>query len=269
MWQAIDLYRRLIGVQIRGQMQYRASFFVELIGTALITLLEYASLALVFGRFETLKGWTLGQVAFLYGLAELSFGIMDMVFGGFDPGYFGQQVRRGTFDQLLLRPINITLQVLGSEFTLRRIGRIVVGICIFISALAMTDIRWNAVKVGLTGLIIISQVLFFGGLFMIGATITFWTVESIEVMNILTYGGNYMISHPMHIFPDILRRFFTYIVPAIFLNYYPALYVLELPDPFGMPAWAPFLAPAAGGFLLLIALAFWQFGIRQYQSTGT
>ena len=115
----------------------------------------------------------------------------------------------------------------------------------------------------------ISQVLFFGGLFVIGATITFWTVESIEVMNILTYGGSYMISHPMHIFPDILRHFFTFIVPAIFLNYYPALYILELPDPFGMPSWAPFLAPAAGLLMLLAALAFWQFGIRQYQSTGT
>ena len=134
MFHGLDLYRRLIGVQIRSQMQYRISFFIELCGTALITLLEYASLALVFGRFETLKGWTLGQVAFLYGLAELSFGIMDMAFSGFDPGFFGLQIRRGAFDQLLLRPINITLQVMGSEFTLRRIGRIVVGTGIFISA---------------------------------------------------------------------------------------------------------------------------------------
>jgi len=98
----LNLYRRLIGVQIRSQMQYRTSFFLEVVGTALITLLEYASLALVFSRFGTLKGWTLGQVAFLYGLAEFSFGIMDLIFSGFDPGYFGMLVRRGFFDQLLL-----------------------------------------------------------------------------------------------------------------------------------------------------------------------
>ncbi len=269
MLKSLTLYRRLIGVQIRSQMQYRNSFFVEIAGTGMIALLEYASLALVFARFETLKGWTLGQVAFIFGLAELSFGLMDLIFSGFDPGYFDQFVRRGRFDQLLLRPINITLQVLGSKFMLRRLGKVVVGIGIVISAVELNPIDWTTLKVFLTSTVVISQVAFFGGLFIIGATITFWTVESVEVINIFTYGGSMMISHPMHIFPTILRNFFTFIVPAIFLNYYPALYILELPDPFNMPAYAPFLAPIAGFWMLFIAILIWRFGIRHYQSTGT
>ena len=266
---ALNLYRRLLGVQIRSQMQYRASFALELVGTGLIALFEYASLALVFERFDNLGGWTLGQVAFLYGMAEFSFGIMDMIFAGFDPSLFGQNVRRGTFDQLLLRPVNISVQVLGSEFTLRRIGKIIVGAGIFASALALNPVAWTPPKALLATLMAVSQVAFFGGLFIIGATITFWTVESIEVVNIFTYGGNYMISHPMHIFPAGLRQFFTYIIPAIFLAYYPALYILELPDPFRLPAFAPWLAPLAGLSVLMAALAFWRFGIRYYQSTGT
>ncbi len=268
-FETLELYRRLIGVQIRSQMQYRASFFVEIAGTGLIALLEYASLALVFARFETLKGWTLGQVAFLFGIAEVSFGMMDLIFSGFDPSYFGQFVRRGRFDQLLLRPINITLQVLGSKFMLRRIGKILVGVGIVFSAVGMNPIDWTPLKVLLTTIVVVSQVAFFGGLFIIGATITFWTVESIEVINIFTYGGTYMISHPMHIFPRTLRHFFTYVIPAAFLNYYPALYILELADPFNMPSIAPFLAPLAGIWMLGIALAFWRFGIRNYQSTGS
>jgi ABC-2 type transport system permease protein len=263
------IYRRLIGVQIRSQMSYRASFFMEAFGTGLITLTEYASLALVFTRFDNLGGWSLGQIAFLYGLAELAFGIMDMVFGGFDPGHFGFQVRRGTFDQILLRPLNITMQVLGSEFTLRRIGKIVVSILIFMTALNLAPVAWTPAKVVLTILVVISQVFFFGGLFIIGATITFWTVDSIEAINIFTYGGSYMISHPMHIFPDMMRRFFTFIIPAAVLNYYPAMYILEIPDPTGMPDWTAFLAPVSGLFLFSVAYAFWRFGINHYQSTGT
>ncbi len=265
----LNLYRRLLGVQIRSQMQYRVSFGMELIGTGMIALFEYASLALVFERFDNLGGWTLGQVAFLYGIAEFAFGIMDMVFAGFDPATFGLGVRRGSFDQLLLRPINITAQVLGSELTLRRVGKIIVGAGIFASALALNPVAWTPLKALLAALIVISQVAFFGGLFIIGATITFWTVESIEVINIFTYGGTYMISHPMHIFPTAMRHFFTYIIPAIFLAYYPALYILELPDPFGMPIFAPWLAPLAGFSALAAGLSFWRFGIRHYQSTGT
>lgn len=88
-------------------------------------------------------------------------------------------------------------------------------------------------------------------------------------MNILTYGGSEMMAYPMHIYPDWLRRTFTYIVPAIFLNYYPALYFLEKTDPLGLPPIFSFFAPLVGGGVLLLALAFWRFGIRHYQSTGT
>ena len=140
---------------------------------------------------------------------------------------------------------------------------------IFISALNLTTISWTIPKIIMTGLVIFSQVFFFGGLFIIGSTITFWTVESIEVINIFTYGGSYMISHPMHIFPNILRKFFTYIIPALFLSYYPALYIFDLPDPYNMPSYAPWMAPVTGLGMLAVALWFWNFGIKQYQSTGT
>ena len=84
-------------------------------------LLLLASLALILSRFDGIAGWQLGEVAFLYGTVEVAFGLMDLLFGGFDPGNFGQMVRRGGFDQLLLRPVDITVQVLGSQFLLRRL----------------------------------------------------------------------------------------------------------------------------------------------------
>ncbi|MBN1992398.1 MAG: ABC transporter permease [Anaerolineae bacterium] len=229
----------------------------------------FVAVVLVFQRFGHIAGWTLGEVAFLYGLVEAAFGTMDMIFSGFDPGYFGQQVRRGAFDQLLLRPLNITLQVLGSEFVIRRLGRISQGIVIFGLALTLLDIQWTVVKLIYLPLVWASLVCFFGGLFIIGATITFWTVESIEVVNIFTYGGSEMMAYPMHIYPNGLRRFFTYLIPAAFLNYYPALYFLDKPDPFNLPPIASFLAPAAGLGTLMAALLFWRYGIKHYQSTGT
>lgn len=266
---ALQIYRRLISVQIRSQMQYRLSFFLELLATTLVTTLTFGSLALLFQRFERLGGWTLGEVAFLYGLVEAAFGTMDMLFSGFDPPFFGRMVRQGTFDQLLLRPVPIVVQVLGSRFIARRLGYILQGLAILGLALAMVDLRWTVAKVLYLPLVYASLVAFFGGLFIIGATITFWTVESIEAINILTYGGSEMMSYPMHIYQDWMRRFFTYVVPAIFLNYYPALFFLDKADPFHLPAWAPFLSPVVGLGVLVAALRFWRFGLRHYQSTGT
>lgn len=261
-------YRRLLGATLRSQLQYRASFAFDVLGTMLITVTEFGALALVFGRFGDIRGWTLGEVAFLYGLLELSFGLMDLIFAGFDPAWFGQGVRKGTFDQLLLRPLSVTWQVLGSDLTLRRLGRALLGVGIFALALNLNPVVWTPGKVLYLPPVMLGMVLFFGGLFVFGATVTFWTVESFEAMNILTYGSSFVISYPMHIYGEWLRRVFTFI-PAIFLNYYPALYFLGKPDPLGFPAFAPFIAPFAGGAVFLAALAFWRFGLRHYQSTGS
>lgn len=262
-------YRRLISIKIRGQLQYRTAFLFDVLATAFITTAEFGSLALIFQRFENIAGWTLAEVAFLYGLIAVAFETMDMLFSGFNPQSFGQQVRRGSFDQLLLRPVDITVQVLGSEFIMRRLGRIAQGLVIFIIALIMLKIHWTSGKIVYLPVVYISQVLFFGGLFIIGATTSFWTVESLEVVNILTYGGNEMMSYPMHIYPKWMVRFFTFIIPAIFLNYYPALYFLDKPDPCNLPPITRFMAPLAGIGIMLVALTFWRLGIRHYQSTGT
>lgn len=269
MWHTLGIYGRLIGVQIRSQMQYRLSFLMDLLATFFIAFFEFGSLALVMQRFETIQGWTVYEVALLYGSVEIAFGLMDMFFSGFDPAFFGRFVRKGAFDQLLLRPINITIQVLGAEFATRRLGKIFIGTVIFGLALANVTISWTLFKLFLIPLMIVSMFFFFSGLFMMGATISFWTIESIEAMNVLTYGGSFAMSHPMHIYQNWIRRFFIFVVPAIFLNYYPVLAILDKPDPFNMPSFAPLLSPLVGFGFFGLALLFWQFGIRHYQSTGT
>ena len=265
----LGIYFRLIAVQIRSQFQYRLPFVLDVSAVALNTVLTFASLAFILQRFGSVGGWSFGEIAFLYGIVETSFGVMDMLFSGFDPQNFGRQVRLGRLDQLLLRPQSITLQVFGSEFILRRLGRIIQGFAVFLISLQLVTIHWDLLKIIYLPFVFAGMVLFFGGLFIVGATITFWTFDSIEVVNIFTYGGSEMMSYPMHIYPDWMRFFFTFILPAIFLNYYPALYFLDKPDPFHFPAFAPFLSPLAGLVVLLASLAFWNYGLGHYQSTGT
>ena len=266
---SFDLYRRLIAIRMRSQMQYRGSFLLDTANTLVSSIVGFLSVALVVQRFGGISGWSLWEIGFLYGMVEIAFGLMDMIFSGFDPQNFGRQVRMGAFDQLLLRPVSISLQVLGSEFVLRRLGRVFQGAVILFLAIQNLSIAWTAGRIIYLLLVLTSQVLFFGGLFMIGAALSFWTVEALEVVNIFTYGGNEMMAYPMNIYPNWLVRFFTLIIPAIFMNFYPALYFLNKPDPFGMPVICQFLAPLVGLGVLLAAFAFWRYGVAHYQSTGT
>ena len=264
-----SIYLRLISIRIRSQMQYRLSFMLDVVSSAVVVGVSFLTIALVLQTFDGIGGWKLWEVGFLYGMVEIAFGVMDMLFSGFDPTFFGNRVRLGAFDQMLLKPVNIYLQVFGSEFILRRLGRIAQGGIVLALAIANLEIAWTVGKLLYLPVVLAGMVCFFGGLFIIGATITFWTIESIEVINIFTYGGNEMMAYPMHIYPDWMRQFFTFIIPGIFMNYYPALYILDKPDPFGLPAFAPWLAPFVGLGVLAVSLWFWRFGLAHYQSTGT
>jgi ABC-2 type transport system permease protein len=130
-------------------------------------------------------------------------------------------------------------------------------------------VGWTLPMIVYTLLVILNMVAFFGGLFVAGSAITFWTVESIELVNIFTYGGTELMSYPLHIYQPWMRDFFTFILPGIFLNYFPALYLLGKPDPLGFPAFAPFIFPLVGLGVLAAGITFWQFALRHYQSTGS
>jgi ABC-type uncharacterized transport system permease subunit len=186
MLESFGLYTRLLRSQIKSQMQYRFSFVLDVCSTALFTLTEFSALFLVFSQFSSLGGWSLAQVMLLYGMVELSFGIMDMVFAGFDPPFFSNLIRKGMLDQLMLRPRGLVLQIFGADFTLRRIGRIVLGGCILAYALHTNPIDWDVFKALLLPLAALGMILYFGALFLVGATIQFWTVESSEAMNVLS-----------------------------------------------------------------------------------
>jgi ABC-2 type transport system permease protein len=116
------LYLRYAAVSVRTQLQYPAAFAMATLGHLLGTGVEFLGILALFDRFGGLAGWRLGEVAFFYGLADITFGIADAVGAGF--GTVGAMIKSGDFDRLLVRPRSTVLQLLGQELTLKRIGRI-------------------------------------------------------------------------------------------------------------------------------------------------
>ncbi len=266
-WQ---LYRRLVGAQIRSQMQYRVSFIFDLVAQFAGTIVDFGAVAVFFTRVPTIGGWSLGEVGLLYGLSSLSFALADMLASGFDYGYFGPtMVRLGGFDQILVRPAHPFVQVLASQFVLRRIGRIMQGALILAIVLPALDVAWTPAKVAFALVTMLGGVLFFMGLFIFGSGVSFWTVESLEAMNIVTYGGQFMTSYPMHIFQGWLRTIFMFVIPMAFVNYYPALWLLDRPDPLGLPTGLAFLSPIVCLIVFGAGVRMWWFGVKHYESTGS
>ncbi|WP_161668764.1 ABC transporter permease [Kallotenue papyrolyticum] len=249
-------------------MQYKTSFALELIGFGLVTGLEFVALALLLRRFGPIAGWTLPEVALLYGLASIALGLAEMIGRGFDVP-FEQMLARGTFDTVLARPLGSFFQVLAAEFQLRRLGRMLQGVAALLYGLSQLALLWTPSKLVLLPLTIAAGTTIYLALMVIGATVCFWTIKTPEVINVFTNGGAELTSYPLSIYHRGLRTVFLVIVPVAFANYPAALWLLGRRDPFGLPAWLAWVAPLVALAFLGVAWAFWTFGVSKYQGAGS
>jgi len=264
---ALHLYLRYVSFSLRGQMEYRVNTILYTIGQLLITGVEFFAVWALFDRFGSLRGFSLPQVALLYGMANVSMALAEGGARGFD--LFAAMVKSGDFDRLLLRPRSAALQVGAQQIQIFRLGRLAQGLAVLLWATAALDVQWDVAKAGLLVVSVLSGACLFSGLFVFQATLAFWTVESLEIVNTVTYGGVETAQYPIAIYSRWFRRFFTFVIPLACMNYFPAIAITGGPDPLRTPAWVCWGAPLAGFLFLTAALRAWRFGVRHYRSTGS
>lgn len=265
-WRA-TIYLRLVGARVRAQLQYRLSFALDLAGMFFITFIDFLAIVILFTHLPRLAGWSLAEVAFFYGTANMSFALCDLIVGHLD--LFPQMVREGTFDLILVRPMGSLFQVISSDLALRRLARVLQGFVVLLYAVSRLHVVWTAGRLGMLVVMIVTGTAIYAAVWITGATTAFWTVEMREITNAFTYGGSYLASYPINLFGGWVRRLLAFVVPMAFVSYFPGLYVLNHPDPLGAPAFLQFCTPLVALALALIARAFWGFGVRHYRSTGS
>ena len=267
MGDSVRLYLRYAAVSIRAQMQYRASFAMMSVGNLFATGISFFGLWALFDRFGQIRGWTMPEVALFYGVVHIAFAIAEAFARGFDA--FDRLVKSGDFDRILLRPRSTAFQIAASEIQLMRIGRFTQGAVVLTWALAALDLPWTAPRTLLLTGTVLGTAAMFAGIFVLQATLAFWTTESLEIVNTITYGGVETAQYPIAIYRPWFRRFFTFVVPLALVSYFPLVAVLGKDDPLGSPLWLRWVAPTAGFLFLAISLRFWRFGVRHYRSTGS
>jgi ABC-2 type transport system permease protein len=261
------IYRRLVAARIRSQLQYRLSFALNLAGAALISFLDFAAILVIFHRVDALAGWSAAEVALLYGVSSLSFALTDLVIGHLD--LLPTMIRQGEFDLVLVRPLGSLLQVVASDFALRRLGKALQGTVVLVVALVLLDVDWTPSRATMLVVMLVAGSAIFAGVWIVFATIAFWLVDSHEVANSFTYGGNFLAQYPVNVFGAWLRRFVLFLVPIGFVAYLPSLYVLGKEDPLGLPRALQFASPLVALATALVAATVWRVAVRRYRSVGS
>lgn len=260
-------YGLIVAMWIRSTMTYRTSFFLATFGNAAVQLLDFVAIYIMFSHVEALGGFSLPEIALLYGSCSASLGLADLLLGNTDR--IGVRVRDGSLDTMLVRPAPLLAQVAADRFALRRLGRIVQGLGVLGWAVWALDVAWTPGKVLLVPVMIVAGAAIFAAVMLAGAAFQFVAGDAAEVQNSFTYGGNTMLQYPPTVFGKDLLRGVTFIVPLAFVNWLPALHVLGRPDPLGLPGWVGYLSPLVAFVAFLPASLAWRAGVRSYRSTGS
>lgn len=258
----MKLYLRYAAIILRSQMQFKVSFLLTTIGHFIIAFSAFAGIYFMFARFNSVSGFSYSEVLLCFSTILASFSLAECFFRGFDS--FRGIISNGEFDRIMVRPRNEMLQVLGSRIDFARIARLLQAFLVLAYAIPTCGVSWTLLKVATLVMMIVGGMFLFVGLFIIYASICFFTIEGLEFMNIFTDGGREFGRYPLSIYGEWILKFFTYCIPLALVQYYPLLYLLGRTN----KVWYMFL-PLAGIAFLVPSYGFWRIGLAHYKSTGS
>ena len=175
------------------------------------------------------------------------------------------QVKKGLLDRILTRPRSVTLQVLCSDFIPAKIGRLTEAFILLIYGIFTVDVKWNLYKALVMIFMVSGSCVLFFSILLLKASFSFWTIEGMEAMNIISDGGREVSSYPINIYVKWFANIFTFIIPFGMVNYYPLQYLLGRVE---VPFWYG-LAPITTLIFMAFSFWIWKIGLTQYSSTGS
>lgn len=264
---ALRAYALVAGAWLRAARTYRVSFWLNTLGTAVTTSLDFVVVMIMFLHVRTLGGWALPQVAFLYGTSGLCLGVADLAVGSLDQ--VGERVRDGSLDTVLVRPASALAQLAADRFAFRRIGRVVQGGAVLTWSLTALHLHWSWGRALMVPLMLGCGTVIFCAVFVAGAAFQIVAPGAAETQNAFTYGGATLLQYPPTLFARDLVRGVVFGLPLAFVNWLPACYVLGLPTPAGTPGPLRFASPPAALACAAAAGLAWRTALRSYRSTGS
>lgn len=100
----LRLYFTLQLVQLRAAVEYRGDFWIGILGAMLQQAAGLVFISALFSQIPEVNGWTVWNIAVLYGLAMIPKGLTEFFCDG--PWMLRSRVNSGEFDRVLVRPIS-------------------------------------------------------------------------------------------------------------------------------------------------------------------
>lgn len=258
------LYTKMI---FRSWFQYKVDAVLRSLA---VFLREATSIIVIYFallKFDSLNGWNIYEMLFLFSLVYVTYGILIIFFTGLRD--FGRTVRDGGFDRYILRPRGLLYQlVFANADWFAAVGHGGLGIFLFVLSAAKINVVWTPWRVIYYIFAIAGGVLIQGAIFLFLATLNIYLLETNTLKEVFYWNPRKFAGYPISIFHKAIQFGMTFVVPFAFVNYFPAQFLLRKEDMMYYPEVFMYITPVVGIVLYLLAYVFWRKSIKYYKSSG-
>jgi len=214
---------------------------------------------LIYRAGASFPGWDFYEVLLMQSVFTMSNGLACIMFSGVLWTTM-QHIREGSFEIVLLRPVNPLLFLIVTNFDAGSAGLIIGGAVLFGFSVSQT---------GIVSIAVIPQFLLLfaagfavmAGMQMIMAATSFKWVGNSRIPeifdSIMTFG-----KYPVTIFPKAVQVIAAFVIPVAMIGFFPASALLGRLDPIALIAVVP--------CVLFMLFGFWlyQYMVRLYEGVG-
>lgn len=218
-------------------------------------------------KFDTLNGWNINEMLFLFSLLFVTYGILILFFTGLRD--FSSTVRSGNFDRFILRPRGLLFQIIFVNADwFAAIGHGGLGILLFVLSAGKVGVVWTPANIIYYLFAIAGGVLIQGAIFLFLATLNIYLLETGSLKEVFYWNARKFAGYPISIFHKVIQAGMIYVVPFAFVNYFPAQFLLRKEDMAAYPEIYLYLTPVVGVGMYLLAYLFWRVSLKHYKSSG-
>lgn len=248
--QHLAFLKKFFSLELAAAMEYRFNFIAQTLGMFFNDAIWLFFWFILFQKFEHMNAWGFTEMALLYALVTISWGIVGTIFGNFRR--LAPLIENGALDYYLTMPKNVLMHTLA-KLKYSALGDLLFGIVI-----AFYILEWNDIPLFLF-FIITGSLLFLSWSIMIGS-ITFFVGRFEHGARAANDSMILLSTYPFSVFSGVSKFILLFVVPAGFVAGVP----IELLTSFDI-RWFGILTVFT---FSLTAFSIWLFykGLHRYES---
>jgi ABC-2 type transport system permease protein len=247
---------------ILKELEYRVNFITNAFMSVFWLAWGVIGATIFFAHRDEIGGWSYYQVLVVLGLFSMFTGIMEAFFR---PNIMEmiEAVREGTFDFVLVKPVNSQFYSSFHSLTLWRLADILAGAAVIVYALSKLGVVPTPMQMAAFAVLMVIALILVYCLWLAMMTMSFWFIK-VDNLAELFYSFYEAARFPITVYGGVLRGVLTFIIPIAFITTFPAAALIGLLEP-QMIA----LGAALALFLLFATNRLWNFAIRSYASASS